>query len=88
MAEATWETLTRFGIENRVCHNLLRPHAVLKVFCLQIMVFMTDNVSNNDTLIDGIVERAKRQGISLNGDWIHLHCMPHTVHLEALKVNI
>ena len=88
MAEATWEMLTRFGIENRVCHNLLRPRAVLNVFCLQIMAFMTDNATNNDTLIDGIVERAKRQGISLNGDWIRLRCMPHTVHLAALKVNI
>ncbi|KAI0282918.1 hypothetical protein BC826DRAFT_921206, partial [Russula brevipes] len=68
MAEATWETLTRFGIENR------------------IMAFMTDNALNNDMLIDGIVEHAKRKGIFLNGDWIRLRCMPHTIHLAALKL--
>jgi hypothetical protein len=51
------------------------------------MVFMTDNASNNDTLIDGIVERAWWQGIELKVDWIRLRCMPHTVHLAALKVN-
>ncbi|KAF8228888.1 hypothetical protein L208DRAFT_1108282, partial [Tricholoma matsutake] len=67
MAEATWEMLTCFGIEN------------------WIMAFMTDNASNNDTLIDGIVDLVKQQSISLNGDWIWLHCMPHTVHLAALK---
>ncbi|KAF8240433.1 hypothetical protein L208DRAFT_1539584 [Tricholoma matsutake] len=70
MAEATWDMLTCFGIEN------------------WIMAFMTDNASNNDMVIDGIVELAKQQGISLNGDWIRLRCMPHTVHLAALKVNI
>lgn len=51
------------------------------------MAFMTDNASNNNTLIDGIVDRAKKQGISLNADWIRLRCMPHTVHLAALKVS-
>jgi hypothetical protein len=88
MAEATWETLTRFGIQNQVCHDMPGHQAVLNVSLLQIMAFMTDNASNNDMLIDGIVELAKQQGISLNGDWIRLCCMPHTVHLAALKVNI
>jgi hypothetical protein len=62
--------------------------AVLNASLLQIMAFMTDNASNNDMLIDGIIELVKQQGISLDGDWIWLHCMPHTVHLAALKVNI
>ena len=88
MAEATWDTLTRFGIENQVHHKMPRHQAVLNTFLLQIMAFMTDNASNNDTLINGIVKLAKQQGISLNGDWIRLHCMLHTVHLAALKVNI
>jgi hypothetical protein len=52
------------------------------------MAIMTDNASNNNTLVDGIVERAKKQGISMNGDWVRLRCMPHTVHLAALKVSI
>ncbi|KAI0278366.1 hypothetical protein BGY98DRAFT_917106, partial [Russula aff. rugulosa BPL654] len=52
----------------------------------QIMAFMTDNASNNNTLIDGIVDRAKNQDISMNADWVCLCCMPHTVHLAALKL--
>jgi len=49
---------------------------------------MTDNASNNNTVVDGIVAHAKNKGISMNGDWVCLHCMPHTVHLVALKVNV
>jgi hypothetical protein len=52
------------------------------------MAFMTDNASNNNTLVDGIVARAKSQGISMKGDWVRLRCMPHTVHLAALKVRV
>jgi hypothetical protein len=52
------------------------------------MAFMTDNASNNNTLIDGIVQHAKEKGISMNSNWVHLRCMPHTIHLAALKVNI
>jgi hypothetical protein len=51
------------------------------------MAFMTDNASNNDTLVDAIVAHAKGQGISLHPQWIRLRCMPHTVHLAALKVS-
>ena len=87
MAEATWETLTCFGIEKRVCHNLLEHWVTLRIYP-QIMAFVMDNASNNNTLVDGIVERAKKQGIPMNSDWVRLRCMPHTVHLAALKVSI
>jgi hypothetical protein len=46
---------------------------------------MMDNASNNDMMIDAIVELAKRH-IRYDPQWIRLHCMPHTVHLAALKV--
>ncbi|KAF8237018.1 hypothetical protein L208DRAFT_1144954, partial [Tricholoma matsutake] len=68
MVEATWETLTHYGIEH------------------WIMAFMTDNTSNNDTLVDRIVWCAKEQDISMKSEWVHLCCMPHTVHLAALKL--
>jgi len=52
------------------------------------MALMTDNASNNNTLVDGIVAHAKNKGISMNGNWVRLRCMPYTVHLAALKVNV
>jgi hypothetical protein len=51
------------------------------------MAIVSDNAANNNTLIDGIVERAAEKSISLNRQWIRLRCMPHTVHLAALKVS-
>jgi len=47
---------------------------------------MLDNASNNDTLIDAIVNQATQQGIRMKADWIRLCCMPYTVHLATLKV--
>jgi hypothetical protein len=51
------------------------------------MAIMMDNASNNDTLIQGIVDLAESKGIKLNAQWIRLRCMPHTVHLAVLKVS-
>ena len=84
MAEATWDTLTRFGLENWVSE--VKISCMYFMLTAQIMAFMTDNASNNNTLVEGVVELAKNQGIHLNATQIRLRCMPHTVHLMALKV--
>ena len=55
---------------------------------MKILAFMMDNASNNDTLIDGIEKRCRKNGIFFNGLWSRLRCMPHTVHLAAIQVNI
>lgn len=47
---------------------------------------MLDNVSNNDTFVDGIEHCAEKAGVSINASWACLHCMPHTIHLAAIKV--
>ena len=48
---------------------------------------MMDNASNNDTLVKGLEWRAKAEGIEFNPLWARLRCMPHTVHLAALKAS-
>jgi hypothetical protein len=48
---------------------------------------MLDNASNNDTMIEGIQKRAASEGIKINAAWARLRCMPHTIHLAAIKVN-
>lgn len=50
------------------------------------MAFMLDNASNNDTFVDGIKMRCDAAGIPFNGKWARLRCMPHTIHLAAIKV--
>ena len=48
---------------------------------------MLDNASNNNTMVDAIGERAAVEGIKLNVTWARLRCMPHTIHLAAVKVS-
>jgi hypothetical protein len=47
---------------------------------------MLDNAMNNDTFVDGIERRAKKAGVPFNASWARLRCMPHTIHLAAIKV--
>ena len=48
---------------------------------------MLDNASNNDTLVDGIQQRAQAEGLYINATLARLRCMPHTVHLSAVKAS-
>jgi len=47
---------------------------------------MGDNASNMDTFVAGVVSCVEEVGITINADWAPLQCMPHTIHLAALKV--
>ncbi|PBK85247.1 hypothetical protein ARMGADRAFT_942238, partial [Armillaria gallica] len=60
----------------------------LKVFGLigQIMAFVMDNMMNNDTIIDAMKQKYFLEGIEFSTHESCLHCMPHTVHLAAIKV--
>jgi len=51
-----------------------------------MIAFMGDNASNMDTFVQGIVSRAEKREITIDADWAQLQCMPHTIHLAALKV--
>lgn len=52
----------------------------------RILAFMLDNASNNDTFVDGIERRCKKAGVSFKASWARLRCMPHTIHLAAIKL--
>ncbi|KAH9047030.1 hypothetical protein EDB83DRAFT_2178863, partial [Lactarius deliciosus] len=68
MAKAVWETLTRYGIQDR------------------IFAFMLDNASNNDTMLESVQQRAREEGIRIKASWVRLRCIPHTIHLAAVKL--
>ncbi len=48
---------------------------------------MLDNATNNDTLVQGIESRCRKEGIAFDARLSRLRCMPHTVHLAAIKVS-
>ena len=54
----------------------------------QIIAFMVGNATNNDTFVDRIKKHAHAIGAAFNAEWAHLQCMPHTIHLAAIKVSL
>ena len=50
------------------------------------MAIMMDNASNNDTMMEAIESRCREAGIDFSAQKSRMHCMPHTIHLAAIKV--
>ncbi|KAH9069440.1 hypothetical protein EDB83DRAFT_2518604 [Lactarius deliciosus] len=51
-----------------------------------IFAFMLDNTSNNDTMLESVQQCAREEGIRIKASWVHLRCIPHTIHLAAVKL--
>ena len=47
-----------------------------------------DNATNNNTLAAGIAQRSKEAGAHFLAKDSRMCCMPHTVHLAAIKVYV
>jgi len=47
---------------------------------------MMDNASNNDTLMEALESWCQGAGIEFSATAVHMWCMPHTIHLAAIKV--
>ena len=50
------------------------------------MAIMMDNASNNDTMMEAIEDRCHAAGIQFSAAQARMRCMPHTIHLAAIKV--
>lgn len=49
---------------------------------------MMDNASNNDTMMQCIETRCCEAGIIFHAKQARMRCMPHTIHLAAIKVTL
>jgi hypothetical protein len=85
MAEIVWKTLKDYGLIGRVSLDLYILWA-LNSPSTQVMAFMMDNATNNDTLIESIEQKCIEEGIPFSAEHSRLRCMPHTVHLAVLQV--
>lgn len=47
---------------------------------------MMDNASNNDTLMEALESQCQSAGIEFSASAARMRCMPHTIHLAAIKV--
>lgn len=52
------------------------------------MAMVMDNASNNDTMIEAIEDRCRTGGIKFSAKQARMRCMPHTIHLAAIKVRL
>ena len=88
MAEAVWQTLETYGLLGRVreatslCATLTTTH-----LATQVIAFVMDNASNNDTMVTVFEARCRDHGICFYASHSRLRCMPHTCHLAVLKVD-
>ncbi|KAJ6562969.1 hypothetical protein B0H10DRAFT_1929717 [Mycena sp. CBHHK59/15] len=52
----------------------------------KIIAFVMDNATNNDTMTQAIERKCLAESIPFEAQNSRMRCMPHTVHLAALKV--
>ncbi|KAF7346964.1 Transposase-like protein [Mycena venus] len=52
----------------------------------RIIAFVMDNATNNDTLVQSFARRCQKEGINFSTTDGRMRCMPHTIHLSALKL--
>ena len=46
-----------------------------------------DNTTNNDTLVEHFALRCRQEGVDFDAGNARMRCLPHTIHLAALKVD-
>ena len=64
----------------------LTIHSCIILTRLQIIAIVMDNASNNNTLMTSLESQCQQQGISFSAQDSRMRCMPHTIHLAAIKV--
>jgi hypothetical protein len=89
MAEAVWATMELYGLVGKVSFwpsglSLCLPVRLLMV--LQIIAIVMDNASNNNTMMVSLERRCQQRAIQFSAQDARMRCMPHTIHLAAIKV--
>ncbi|KAJ7800237.1 hypothetical protein B0H14DRAFT_2387443, partial [Mycena olivaceomarginata] len=54
--------------------------------CRRINALVMDNATNNDTMVEALEHKCKKENIPFSSSCVRMRCMPHTVHLAAIKV--
>ncbi|KAF9493850.1 hypothetical protein BDN71DRAFT_1348279, partial [Pleurotus eryngii] len=63
--------------------------STMKIYGLvgRVIAIVMDNASNNNTLMEVLETHHRNEGYdSFSTKHAHLHCIPHTIHLAALKL--
>jgi hypothetical protein len=52
---------------------------------VQVIAIVMDNASNNNTMMASLQRRHKSRHITFSAEDARMRCMPHTIHLAAIK---
>ena len=52
----------------------------------QIIGIVMDNASNNNTLVKSLESQCQQRNVPFSAQDARMRCMPHTIHLAAIKV--
>ncbi|KAF5345060.1 hypothetical protein D9758_010453 [Tetrapyrgos nigripes] len=52
----------------------------------KIIAIVMDNATNNDTMMKSLEDRCRRRKVTFSAKASRLRCMPHTIHLAAIKL--
>jgi hypothetical protein len=85
MAEAVWATMELYGLVGKVSFRAL-VHQCMLLIRSQIIAIVMDNASNNNTLMMSLERRCQERSIQFSAQDARMRCMPHTIHLAAIKV--
>ena len=85
MAEAVWATMELYGLVGKVSFQA-SVHQCTLLMCSQIIAIVMDNASNNNTLMMSLEWRCQQRNIQFSAQDARMQCMPHTIHLAAIKV--
>jgi hypothetical protein len=86
MAEAVWETLKQYDLIGQVSLLNVQVSTIILTTFSKIIALVMDNATNNNTLAVGIEWCSEEAGMHFSAMDSHMCCMPHTVHLAAIKV--
>jgi hypothetical protein len=84
MAAVVWSTLETYNIQDKVLSKQSPSCNLLSD--TEIIAVMMDNASNNDTLMTVLESKCWMEGIKFSATDARMRCMPHTIHLAAIKV--
>jgi hypothetical protein len=85
LASIVWNTIETYGLQKKVCVPKMQLSYELTLVLMQILSVVSDNASNNDTMMTGLEELFKN-GIPFVAKHARGRCFPHTAHLSACKV--
>jgi hypothetical protein len=85
LANVVWATMEHYGITDKVCNPLYL--ITEKAHGSQIIAIVSDNASNNDTMMAGIQRRCRLRNIAFDSKKARIRCIPHTIQRAALKVS-